>query len=136
MTFLVDAYTEAVEAEFAAEFSINNYTAAIEAQFLQTFFDEDKDTDDSIGDDEAGGGKQDHQMLMSIGLAMSIKPIGIQDSLMNPSEKKPTICLNETDTGNSDPYFECRCRRSMISFHYSLRRNGYIRQSIVSVRKR
>jgi hypothetical protein len=57
MTFLVDAYTEAVEAEFAAEFSINNYTAAVEAEFLQTFFDDDEDTDDSIDDDEAGGGE-------------------------------------------------------------------------------
>jgi hypothetical protein len=48
--FSVDAYTEAVEAEFAAEFSINNYTAAAEAEFLQTFFDDDEDTDDSIDD--------------------------------------------------------------------------------------
>ncbi len=30
--FSVDAYTEAVEAEFAAEFSIDNYAAAVEAE--------------------------------------------------------------------------------------------------------
>ena len=66
MAFLVDAYTEAVEAEFAAELSIKNYTAAVEAEFLQTFFDDDEDADDSI-DDEAGDGKQDHQMLLVTG---------------------------------------------------------------------
>jgi len=33
--FSVDAYTEAVEGEFAVEFFIDNYTAAVEAEFLQ-----------------------------------------------------------------------------------------------------
>ena len=56
--FSVNAYTEAVEAEFAAEFSIDHYSAAVEAEFLQTFFDNDEDTDESIDDDEAGGGRR------------------------------------------------------------------------------
>ena len=107
--FSVDAYTEAVEAEFAAEFSIDNYTAAVEAEFLQTFFVDDEDADESIDDDEAGGGrKRDPRMLLNTSLAMYLKPIGIQDSFVILSEKKPTICLNETDTGNSDLYFKCR----------------------------
>ena len=56
--FSVNAYTEAVEAEFAAEFSIDNYTAAIEAEFLQIFFDDDEDTGELIDDDEAGGAEK------------------------------------------------------------------------------
>ena len=56
--FSVDAYTEAVEAEFAAEFSIDNYTAAVEAEFLQAFFDNDEDADKSIDDDDDVGRKK------------------------------------------------------------------------------
>ena len=106
--FSVNAYTEAVEAEFAAEFSIDHYTSAVEAEFLQTFFDDDEDADESIDGDEVWGRKKEPRMGLNTSLAMYIKPIGIQDSFVILSEKKPTICLNETDTGNSDLYFKCR----------------------------
>ena len=72
---------------------------------LITLADDDEDADKSIDGDEAGGGKKEPRMLLNTSLAMYMKPIGIKDSFVILSEKKPTICLNETDTGNSDLYF-------------------------------
>ena len=144
MEFSVDAYTAAVEAEFAADFSVDSYTAQVEAECLKPFqFDTDNSEHDE--DDDWGGAKKKEKQAegktalltrLSTGSAMSTMPIGTRDLSLTPREEKLTFLPNVIDMVNFDPYFKCHCQRLMILLLSLLGTDGCTRQSPVSLRRK